>query len=276
MTVQDNDLLPPEWLIEKAGIGILDKATIHRDFDAIGRNAVSSMAKDGFIRPGMSVLDVGCGLGRFARALVEAIGPTGSYVGLDVYKPSIDWCSENYRHLPNFRFVWSDVFSSMYNPDSMYAAEFYKFPLQDDTFDAVLSTSLFTHLMIGETDNYLKEIARVLRHGGQTWNSFMLLDEVSEPLSARMLTTPVEGGRVARPWDPAALSGLNRELVERSHAVHGLRILDTRLGPWSGRREGVRAGYQDTIIAEKIARHAYLYSQTMMIPGADPCPACAV
>src|ERR1700722_1711449 len=47
------------------------------------------------VQAGQSVLEVGCGGGRGAIPLLHALGPEGSYVGLDIIGPSIDWCREN-------------------------------------------------------------------------------------------------------------------------------------------------------------------------------------
>lgn len=47
----------------------------------------------------------------------------------------------------------------------------------------IWSTSLFTHMRINQVDSYLSEMSRVLKSGAKIWNSYFILDEVSEPLA---------------------------------------------------------------------------------------------
>jgi SAM-dependent methyltransferase len=42
------------------------------------------------LRPGASVLDIGCGCGATTLAAADAVGPTGSAVGLDLSEPMLD------------------------------------------------------------------------------------------------------------------------------------------------------------------------------------------
>ena len=85
-------LMPPEKLIVASGIGVTDHAGIATEFHNIGHAMVSDMLRDAFIKPDIHVLDVGCGLGRLARPLVEILSPVGSYHGVDIVEPSVDWC----------------------------------------------------------------------------------------------------------------------------------------------------------------------------------------
>jgi ubiquinone/menaquinone biosynthesis C-methylase UbiE len=244
-------------LILKNGIGVGDKSNIAGEFDAIGHGLVREMINDGLLKPDYQVLDVGCGLGRLARALTEFLSAKGTYSGIDVNESSIDWCQANYVGYRNFTFVHADVYNAHYNKDATTRADDYVFPFEGKRFDFIFSTSLFTHMLLDGADNYLKEMARVLRPGGAMWNTFMLLDEVSEPLILWFtpqrpnvaLPHSVKGGRIALPHDPEALSGLYTERVKEIHARHGLSVKEIRNGPWSARTDNLRASYQDVVIA---------------------------
>jgi SAM-dependent methyltransferase len=252
-------LIPPDELIIQNGIGVGDLSNVRGEFDAIGRGLIGEMIGDGFIKPDRHVLDLGCGLGRLARALVGYLSTAGSYRGVDVTRSSIDWCAAHYAAIPNFGFVHADVFNTHYNQTGKVSAAEYVLPFGNEQFDFIWSTSLFTHMLPGGIDNYLAEIARVLKPDGHTWNTYMLLDEVSEPLARAhdpqrpnvQLSFDVPGGLVAIPEDPEVLIGVYADRITKMHTRHGLRITDIRFGPWSGRTANLRASYQDVMIATK-------------------------
>lgn len=97
------------------------------------------------LAPGMAVLDVGCGPGSITRGLAEAVGPTGSVVGIDNSSHAIDLAREE-RHQPWLRFE---------------AASVYELPFADATFEVAYGHQVLQHL----TDPIaaLSEIRRVLR-----------------------------------------------------------------------------------------------------------------
>src|SRR5262249_8607103 len=47
-------------------------------------------------------------------------------------------------------------------------------------FDLAIVTSVFTHMLGDAVDNYLSEVARVLRSGGRMFVSLFLLDDASK------------------------------------------------------------------------------------------------
>lgn len=91
------------------------------------------------------VLDWGCGAGRLARYLVGEC----DYTGIDIDAEAIDWCRAN---IPNGRFL-------------LQALEA-RTPFADDSFDAVIGISIFTHLREEDQLAWLKELARITRPGG--------------------------------------------------------------------------------------------------------------
>jgi SAM-dependent methyltransferase len=258
--IADYKLMPPVELILENKIGHVADSDVAQLFDRYGYGLVREIQRDGVINSKSQILDIGCGLGRLARQLVDFLSPEGFYCGVDVTKSSVDWCRENYDSYPNFKFVHADVFSTTYNPKSKTRAADYRFPFGDATFDSIFSTSLFTHLVPADASRYIEEIGRVLAPGGKAWNTFLLLDEVSEPLASTFdpargnnnyLPMPVENGRIAVEADPEALTALNLEFVKGLHDRSGLHILEVRNGPWSGRTDNLKASYQDVIIAQK-------------------------
>ncbi|MCI0734905.1 MAG: class I SAM-dependent methyltransferase [Beijerinckiaceae bacterium] len=249
------NLIPPISLIRETGIGIHEPASIEAEYIKIG-NFVSQMLKNqAGMAPTSHVLDVGCGLGRVARPLVDFF-TTVSYTGIDIVKESIKWCCENYRDLSKFKFIHADIYNTYYNLTATTKAEDYKFPFEAGSFDVVWSASLFTHLLLPSVDNYLGEMARVLKPGGRTMNTYLLLDEISEPLvlgpraDGRRMPFTVEGGRVANKDRAEHVVGLYKDRILDLHKKHGLEPSNIMLMNWSGGRETKFKG-QDLIVAVK-------------------------
>jgi len=135
-----------------------------------------------------AVLELGCGHGRTSRGLLSYLRSPGSYVGIDVSRDRIaDAQNRITRRWPNFGFVWANVRNLQDNPGGADAAE-YVFPFNDASFDVIYAASLFSHLLPGETANYLKQCARVLRPGGRVlflepngWNPLFYLQIAVTP-----------------------------------------------------------------------------------------------
>jgi len=60
-----------------------------------------------------------------------------------------------------------DVDNPEYNPDGRYKASEYVFEFEDENFDLVFLMSVFTHMLPDDFENYIKEIARMLKPGGR-------------------------------------------------------------------------------------------------------------
>jgi SAM-dependent methyltransferase len=114
-----------------------------------------------FIKPGMRVLDCGCGPGAISVGLAEAVGPTGHVSGIDFGESQIE--AAQGRGTPNLSFRVASV---------------YELPFEDGAFDLVFSHALFEHL--AEPIRGVNEIRRVLRPGGVAglcspdWGGFIL------------------------------------------------------------------------------------------------------
>lgn len=139
------------------------------------------------LRPDHDVLDVGCGVGRMARYLCDYLGRDARYEGFDIMEEMIQWCQQQITPLfPNFRFTYTPLFNSSYKPDtSLPTAASFKFPYTDQSFDFVFAHSVFTHLQPNDTENYMREVQRVLRPGGISYLTWFLFEDdlLSSPKS---------------------------------------------------------------------------------------------
>ena len=113
-------------------------------------------------------------------------------------------------------------------------------------------------MLIHQVDNYIGQMARVMRSGAHCWNTYLILDQVALELIDKLdgskrwyMPHSIEGGRVRDINNPESQIALYEDQVREIHEKHGLEITDIRYGPWSGRTEDVRAGGQDVIIARK-------------------------
>jgi SAM-dependent methyltransferase len=204
--------------------------------------------------PDERVLEVGCGAGRVAVALLERLGPEGSYEGFDVVPPAIRWCRRRIsaRH-PGFGFTLVDVASSHYRPGAAGSAAELVFPYPDAEFDVAFATSLFTHLAPDATANYLGECARVLRPGGRLFATFFLVDEwTRDALAAgrgtRTLHPSIAGSWIEDPRDPHAAVAHDQDRLGEVLAAAGLVAEGPLRGNWCG-REAVR--HQDVVVARR-------------------------
>lgn len=246
-----DELIPPK--------GALPSYTRKGDFRKAGARFLQA-AVDAGLEPHHRLLDLGCGVGRLAVAVSEYLDESGGYVGLDTDRKAIKLCSEWIgSRLPQFTFVWADVFNTSYNPSAKARAAKYRFPFDDHSFDFVFSNSLFTHLVPDDARNYFHEIGRVLKPGGRTVNTIFLLNQES--------LVQVQGGGsrqgvlhefgdlalVKRPKRPEAWIALDEEFVRQAHDEAGLGIEQVRYGAWSGRKaSGPSLGMKDLIVAEKL------------------------
>ena len=64
-----------------------------------------------FLRPGLTVLDVGCGTGAVTRGMVEAVAPDGLAVGLDIHAGLLAQAYRVHGNIPGLGFVLGDVYN---------------------------------------------------------------------------------------------------------------------------------------------------------------------
>lgn len=73
-----------------------------------------------YVKPGMSLLDFGCGSATTYEAITNA-GLDIDYTGTDVIKKNIDWCQETY---PEGKFVYNGEVNTITQPDKSFDVAF--------------------------------------------------------------------------------------------------------------------------------------------------------
>jgi ubiquinone/menaquinone biosynthesis C-methylase UbiE len=168
----------------------------------------SPMVQIAQIGPGQQVLDVACGTGVAARAAADAVGDSGSVVGLDLnpamltvaarIRPDIEWREGDVAHLP----------------------------FESERFDAVLCQSAL--FFFPDARSAIAEMARVLRPGGvlalQTYASVQDQPGFIELEAVVARYAPADALHLIETyWSQGDLSALTAMLEEA-----GLRVIETR------------------------------------------------
>jgi len=122
------------------------------DFDAIGKVERQILEHFG-LRPGMSLVDVGCGSGRLAQTLA---GSGIQYLGTDVVQALLDFAKTKCPQ--NFAFRLHKALSV---------------PVATHSVDMICAFSVFTHLPHDESYLYMADMFRALKAGGRLVFSFL-------------------------------------------------------------------------------------------------------
>lgn len=102
-----------------------------------------------YLPPDPAILEWGCGVARITRHISPLISPAGKVFGCDINPKMICWDA---AHIFNATFDIID-----YVPPCKYRSSF---------FDFVYGISVFTHIESSLQEDWLREIARILKPGG--------------------------------------------------------------------------------------------------------------
>ena len=229
------------------------------DFEEIGEEFKNYFIELAGLRPTDRVLDVGCGIGRMAIPLTKYLSMEGEYWGFDIVKKGIEWCQNHISHkFTNFHFQHSDVYNKHYHPNGKIPAKNFRFPFDNESFDFVFLTSVFTHMLPLDMENYLSEISRVLRVGGKCLMSFYISNEESENLvrsgrDSMGFKHTIDDYLTTNKNSPEAAICYKEEFIINLCNRHELKIdQPIHYGSWCKRDSFL--SWQDLIIATKTRR----------------------
>lgn len=230
------------------------------EFYAMGRSIRKSLVTEAGLTPDDHVLDIGCGTGRVAFALADYLSSRGCYTGFDVASSGLAWMI---CHLPPaaapFRIVRADVFNTEYRQKTATRAAGYRFPVSDGSVDVAFATSVFTHLLPPDAENYLREIGRSLRPGGRAYvTAFLMTPERLTPAQTGRAFVPFHAfGEVAHVGDvnvPEAMIAFDEAAFMDWVAKAGLVLSPpVKYGHWCGEGRAPGREFQDVLVLRKPA-----------------------
>jgi len=219
-------------------------------FDDAGNWFLEDLLRLRLLDHGTRVLEIGCGCGRIARPLATDGRPRGlriCYAGMDVDPACVSWCQRNITPLNDlFAFYHADCYNPSYNSRGAGSADSYLFPHPASSFDLILLTSVFTHLLEGELRHYLAEVSRLLAPGGVAYATFFLYGSLSDAVAGaerHRLRFPFARGHhaVNREDYPTNAVAYEEGFVRRVASSFGLSVL-----------EPARYGVQDILLSTKV------------------------
>ena len=244
---KSNSLVPPKGLIF-TGSG---------DYTKIGNQFFLHFQKYCDFNRDSAILDVGCGIGRMAIPFTNYLSAKGRYEGFDIVKVGIDWCTKNiHSRFDNFRFKLIPLKNDLYRLDTNEMAAELKFPYEENSFDFVFLTSVFTHMLPMDVENYIKEIQRVLVKDKKCFSTFFIIDEENETMQNNI-------GSKKFPYNFGNYYLMDKKVKEanvafkKSYIIELLKKNNLELthfikGNWSGIKNTELNEHQDIVIFKKL------------------------
>ena len=165
------------------------------DYTVDERKKIARIIDTAGVRPGMRVLQPGCGTGRLTAILADLVGPTGCVVAPDISPEMIAACSKRIEGRPNVRLMNSAIED---------------FGDDGDRFDLVICHNVFPHF--DNKGEVTRKLASLLRSSGRM--------VVSHLMNSAWIND------MHRKTDPAVVNDIipEAEEMERIFSAAGLRI----------------------------------------------------
>ena len=210
------------------------------------------------LRPGMRVLDCGCGPGSITVGFAQRVAP-GEVVGLDIRPEAV----EQARALAEERGVANVSFE---------VGSAYELSYPDQSFDAAFASALLQHLTAPV--DALKEIHRVLKPARGAEGGFAGVVDGSSPVRFRYPTNPLlekfdglrhrQRGRDSRPVIALELRALLRQAGFARTEATG--CMSTEFGPPAGTTDETRRVAETQILSLRGSLGRDAFAEGLLAP----------
>lgn len=257
----DARIPPPEINYNQRPRGPL-REYIHEFRQAACEKELPFLVEKAGLRPDSTVLDYGCGLGRFANAASDYL-TSGRYVGYEPNQEALRFLRAAYASRPNFRFFGEELRRSedyvglqlgRESSEGVAADEVELKELEGVDANVQYSSSVFTHMWIPAIENVLRALRKAIAPGGISVNSWLIVDAVAEEgmrngIADRTLPHEVKGARTYSLTNPLVCTAYTPDQVRDMYRRNGHEMVEICWGAWSGRRQHNGAHIQDLVIS---------------------------
>lgn len=212
-----------------------------------------------------NILDIGCGDGRLASALINVL-TKGSYSSFEVNKERVKFLTSSFgKRYNNFDFIYADLWHSYYNRTGSYKTAEYVFPYKNSAFDIVFLNSIFTHFLPVEISHYLNEIKRILKPRGIVLATYFIANKESIQLDGSGLSNKALVKRCLKLlnhrydtyWTRDAdikerLVAIDEPWLKNIYHKNNFEITEIVYGYWCGRFQNTDQTIQDIVVAKKL------------------------
>ena len=220
------------------------------------------LAEKAGLTPASTVLDYGCGLGRFAFAASNFL-TSGRYVGYEPNQRALRFLKSAYAARSNFSFRGEELHGAedyvgiqlgYASSGGVSASAIDLTDLNGLNADVQYSSSVFTHMWIPAIENVLAAFRGVMAGQGTCVNSWLIVDSFAEygmrcGIADRTLPHEVNGALTYSLHNPLLCTAYRLEQVRDIYQRGRHEILEICWGAWSGRQKHNSAHYQDLVIS---------------------------